>query len=314
MTTITKTIMNFPKSEVDKQLELVEGLPCLVSTTVKTEKTEKAFPNWINALTYLLPNKVLCPFSDQCFEGCLKGSGRLRMNKDKMVKRTKLFFQDFDLFFDLLYKELVKVNNKARRQGKYFAYRPNGTSDSDKIVKRLLSLPYTDRPFTALYDYTKVFDRVIEYRNSTDYHLTFSYDGTNGLNATYLLNNNIANVSVVFDVKRGEPLPKTFSFGGNDFPVKDGDLDDMRIFDKPVNGKGIIIGLRAKGSATKKDTKFVQLKNGYDKIPREELTTQEINRHDKVIKLLDALPQGYKNTFEKTNTENYMQVLRDNNS
>jgi hypothetical protein len=309
METIFKTLMNSTKSEVDIQQALIEKLPCLVSTTIKTAKTEKAFPNWINALTYLLPNKILCPFSEQCFEGCLKGSGRLRMNKKAMIKRTKLYFQDFPLFLHLLLKELVKVHNKAKRKGKYFAYRPNGTSDDDKIVKALLALPFTERPFDALYDYTKVFDRVIEYKDSTDYHLTFSYDGTNGLNATYLLNNNISNVSVVFDVKRGEPLPKYFSFGGQYYPVKDGDLDDMRIFDKPVHGKGIIIGLRAKGSATKQDTAFVQPME-----ERKELTTQEIDRHEKVLKLINDLPQGYKNTFEKNNTENYMQVLRNNNS
>ena len=189
-------------------------LPCLVSTTVKTAKTEKAFPNWVNALTYLLPNKVLCPFSAQCFDDCLKGSGRLRMNKDAMVKRTKLFFQNFDLFYSILFSELVKVHNKAKRKGKLFAYRPNGTSDTEKIVERLLSLPKEKRPFDALYDYTKVFNRVMKYRNNPDYHLTFSFDGTNDLNCAFLLKNSIANVSVVFDVKRGKPLPKTYAFGG----------------------------------------------------------------------------------------------------
>tara|TARA_Y100001963_G_scaffold145235_1_gene218548 strand:- start:1229 stop:1966 length:738 start_codon:yes stop_codon:yes gene_type:complete len=233
---------------------LIEKLPCLISTTVKTEKTEKAYPEWINALTYLLPNKILCPFSEQCFEGCLKGSGRLRMNKKAMVKRTKLFFQDYPLFFELLLKELVKVYKKAKRKGKLFAYRPNGTSDTDKIVKSLLALPKEERPFDCLYDYTKNYNRVISYRNNPDYHLTFSYDGTNGDNATYLLENSISNVSVVFNVKRDKPLPKTFCFNNIDYPVIDGDLHDMRVFDKPQT----IVGLRAKGSANKQDTEFVQ--------------------------------------------------------
>ena len=287
--TIFKTIMNHSKSEVDKQQSLIDGLPCLVSTTIKTEKTEKAFPNWINALTYLLPNKILCPFSEQCFEGCLKGSGRLRMNKKAMVKRTKLFFQDFPLFLHLLLKELVKVHNKAKRKGKYFAYRPNGTSDNDKIVKALLALPYTERPFDCLYDYTKVFNRVISYRDNPDYHLTFSFDGTNQDNASYLLENSISNVSVVFNVKRGEPLPKTFTFNNKSYPVKDGDLDDMRIFDKPQT----IIGLRAKGSANKQDTEFVQ-----------QVNTEKLWKETRVS--LEEL--------EQRNQQGYMEVLIANNS
>ena len=71
------------------------SLPCLVSTTVKTQKTETKYPDWLNALTYLYPNKDLCPNSLQCFNECLKASGRLTMNKKKMVQRTKLFYQDF---------------------------------------------------------------------------------------------------------------------------------------------------------------------------------------------------------------------------
>ena len=59
------------------------NLPCLVSTTVKTEKTETKYQDWLNALTYLYPNKILCPNSLQCFDDCLKASGRLTMNKKK---------------------------------------------------------------------------------------------------------------------------------------------------------------------------------------------------------------------------------------
>ena len=32
----------------------------LLSKTIKTEKTEKEYPDWINTLTYLYPNKNLC--------------------------------------------------------------------------------------------------------------------------------------------------------------------------------------------------------------------------------------------------------------
>jgi len=233
------------------------NLPCLVSTTVKTEKTETKYQDWLNALTYLYPNKILCPNSLQCFDDCLKASGRLTMNKKKMIARTKLFYQDFDVFFSILLGELHKVHQKAKKKNKKFAYRPNGTSDSAKIVKKLLSLPKHKQPFDVLYDYTKVPQRVIEYMNDDSYHLTFSYDGTNDKWASYFLKNKVCNVSVVFDVKRGEPLPTHHIIGGNVYQVIDGDLDDLRHKDI----EQVIIGLRAKGKATKnidKGGSFVQ--------------------------------------------------------
>jgi len=232
---------------------MITSLPCLVSTTVKTKKTETKYPDWLNALTYLYPNKVLCPNSAQCFNDCLKASGRLTMNKKKMVQRTKLYFQDFEMFYSILFGELCKTFEKAVRGKKQFAYRPNGTSDDDKIVKRLLALPKNKRPFHILYDYTKIFTRVLEYSDNPDYHLTFSFDGINASDAAFLLENSIANVSVIFDTKRGEALPDTFSFNDKPYKVIDGDLDDLRHFDESQ----VVVGLRAKGKATKNDNGFV---------------------------------------------------------
>ena len=81
----------------------------LLSKTIKTEKTEKEYPDWINTLTYLYPNKNLCPFSDQCFLTCLKTSGRLPMAKKAMINRTKLLYQDNDTFINNLENELRNV-------------------------------------------------------------------------------------------------------------------------------------------------------------------------------------------------------------
>ena len=47
-------------------------MTALLSKTIKTEKTEKEYPDWINTLTYLYPNKNLCKFSDNCFNTCQK--------------------------------------------------------------------------------------------------------------------------------------------------------------------------------------------------------------------------------------------------
>jgi len=223
----------------------------LLSATVKTEKTEKAFPDWENSITYLLPNKVLCPFSAQCFGPCLKSSGRLPMSKKLMIERTKMFFQTPDVFFHILNSELLKKHTSAKRKNKKLAYRFNGTSDTFKVVKKFLD---ADRqPFDRLYDYTKDFLRVMNYQGYKGYHLTFSFDGLNSDEASYLLENSIANVAVVFNTKPGEDLPATFNFGGVDYPVTDGDLHDLRFTDGPQK----IIGLRAKGKAKKNENGFV---------------------------------------------------------
>ncbi len=51
------------------------------------------------------------------------------------------------------------------------------------------------------------------------------------------------NVTVVFAVKKGEPLPKTW----NGYRVIDGDIHDLRFLDP----EGVVVGLRAKGRAKK---------------------------------------------------------------
>lgn len=233
-------------------------MTALLSQTIKTAKTENKYKNWENTLTYLLPNKVLCPFSENCFGPCLKTSGRLPMAKKAMIARTKLLFQAPEVFYSQLKEELAKKYKSAKRKGKKLAYRNNGTSDRFNEIKKLLELPEEERVFDVAYDYTKDFLRVLEFQGYKGYFLTFSFDGKNVLESSYLLKNKIANVSVVFAVKKDMPLPAHYSFNGVSYPVIDGDLDDLRHFDKP----GAVVGLRAKGKAIKNPGDFVQ-KGGF---------------------------------------------------
>ena len=229
----------------------------LLSKTIKTEKTEKEYPDWINTLTYLYPNKDLCKFSDHCFNTCLKTSGRLPMAKKAMINRTKLLYQDNDTFLSNLAIELKKAKKSANKKGKKLAYRFNGTSDRFQEVKKLLDYNYSFtnyKLFDKAYDYTKDFKRVINYQGYKGYDLTFSFDGHNIDESKYLLNNKIANVSIVLTTKRNEPLPKEYTLGGTVYPVKDGDSHDLRF----LEDKGYLIGLRAKGKAIKNNGTFVQ--------------------------------------------------------
>ena len=229
----------------------------LLSKTIKTEKTEKEYPDWINTLTYLYPNKNLCKFSDNCFNTCLKTSGRLPMAKKAMIKRTKLLYQDNELFKKTLVNELKKAKKSASKKNKKLAYRPNGTSDRIEEVIYLLNHKDKNLMFDKLYDYTKDFKRVLDYQGYKGYNLTFSYDGLNNLEAKFLLKNKIANVSIVMTTKREEELPKTYNLNGVDYPVVDGDKHDLRF----TENKGYIIGLRAKGKAIKNNGTFVQSTN-----------------------------------------------------
>ena len=230
----------------------------LLSKTIKTEKTEKEYPYWINTLTYLYPNKDLCKFSDHCFNTCLKTSGRLPMSKQAMINRTKLLYQDNETFMSNLALELLKAKKSANKKGKFLAYRFNGTSDRFEELKVMLD--YNDtvemsyRLFDKAYDYTKDFLRVLEYQGYKGYDLTFSFDGHNVNESKYLLDNKIANVSIVLTTKRNELLPKEYTLGGKVYPVKDGDSHDLRF----LEDKGYLIGLRAKGKAIKNNGTFVQ--------------------------------------------------------
>ena len=178
----------------------------LLSKTIKTEKTEKAYPDWINTLTYLYPNKNLCKFSENCFSTCLKTSGRLPMSKKAMITRTKLLYQDNVTFIENLESELRKAKKSAHKKG------------------------------------------------NKGYSLTFSFDGLNHTESKYLLDNHIANVSIVLTTKREEALPDTYNLDGTTYPVLDGDKHDLRFTEKT----GFLIGLRAKGKAIKNNGSFVQ--------------------------------------------------------
>jgi len=96
-----------------------------------------------------------------------------------------------------------------------------------------------------LYDYTawSPADRVA----SADYHLTYSAKETSHTSDAYLTAILAAgdNVAVPFDTPRGAALPATW----NGYSVIDGDLSDERRNDP----RGVVVGLRAKGHAWKRD-------------------------------------------------------------
>ena len=100
------------------------------------------------------------------------------------------------------------------------------------------------------YDYTK-WPVHMRANVPDNYHLTFSYSGERP-RRVYLQGTNVA---VVFDTKRGDPLPSEWVLPTEVVPRKvvDGDVDDNRYDDEA----GVIVGLRAKGKAQRDTTGFV---------------------------------------------------------
>ena len=106
----------------------------------------------------------------------------------------------------------------------------------------------------VFYDYTKIANRK---GLPANYHLTFSLADGNDAQAVEAFHNGL-NVAVVFHTKRNKPLPSVFSLmteqGGFDAQVIDGDKTDFR----PSDGRGVIVGLRAKGDAIGDASGFVR--------------------------------------------------------
>ncbi len=158
------------------------------------------------------------------------------INKSRITK-TKLFFENRDLFMDILIKEIISGKLKAKKLGLNFSVRLNNTSDLHpnqfyKIIngKKVNILELF--PDINFYDYTKVPNRINMVKKYPNYHLTFSYSGWNIKDCLLHLRNNI-NVAVVFD-----EIPTSFM----GIEVIDGDQFDMRYHDK----KGVIVGLKYK--------------------------------------------------------------------
>jgi hypothetical protein len=97
-----------------------------------------------------------------------------------------------------------------------------------------------------LYDYTAW--RPSDRMPSDDYSLTYSAKETAHTSDDYLVEilRSGNNVAMPFDTPRGAALPETW----NGFPVIDGDESDERRLDPRG---GVVVGLRAKGNAWRKD-------------------------------------------------------------
>jgi hypothetical protein len=217
-------------------------------SNAKTIKGEKL--NVYTGILYLAPAKLsgkeVCPKrSAGCTIACLytAGMGGFSNVQKARIAKTKLFFDNRDLFLAMLRKELKAHLVKAKKLQMIPAIRLNGTSDIEWTRFGFME----EFPEIQFYDYTKVLSRLTR-KIPLNYNLTFSKSESNLNDCSDALTLG-ANVAVVFNTKKGETLPSTWS----GYPVIDGDETDTRFID----AKGVIVGLRAKGEAKKDTTGFV---------------------------------------------------------
>ena len=223
-------------------------------SNAKTSKGESL--GILTGILYLAPHTIagrnVCPFASKgCAAACLYSAGRGSFNSVQRARiaKTNLFHADPRAFVEMLALDIAALERKAIKLGMVPAVRLNGTSDLPwENLKGELGVSLMERfPAVAFYDYTKNPSRAIAYGKGklpTNYHITFSQSESNS-GAVLDVLDTVANVAAVFDTRKGQPLPETWA--GR--PVIDGDLTDVRFYDPA----GVIVGLRAKGSAGKAD-------------------------------------------------------------
>ena len=219
----------------------------------KLIKSDNAGLGYLSAIQYLAPAKTsgrnVCPHASAgCRAACLYTAGRGMTNgvQTARLNRTNLFFDNRELYWELLRGELESFGKRAARLKKRPAVRPNGTSDIP--WERLQPELFNWFNWFQFYDYTKDVKRMLRFcagEFPANYHLTFSRSETNDNDCRRVLRAG-GNVSVVF---RTDDFPRWF-LGA---PVVNGDAHDLTF----VHPAGSVVGLYAKGRARHECSGFV---------------------------------------------------------
>jgi hypothetical protein len=211
---------------------------------------------------YDLSGYQVCPMASKgCAEACLNTAGRGGIYKkgetsnriqDARVRKTKLYFSHREEFLQQLVKDIKALERKAQRASiSKVGVRLNATSDIpwERVPVTIDGTKYNNImeafPNVQFYDYTKRFNRKNLPKN---YHLTFSLAEDNDEEAIKAYENGM-NIAVVF-----KEVPSDFKLGTKKVTVIDGDEHDYR----PIDPKGVIVGLKAKGKAIKDESGFVR--------------------------------------------------------
>lgn len=141
--------------------------------------------------------------------------------------KTRLFFENRDLFMALLCYELEHTKTYAEKRGYGFSVRLNCMSDISPLLfhfKGETTNILDMYPNVQFYDYTKDFTRYRLCEHYPNYDLTFSYDGKNWNKCEEMLQRGY-NVAVVFE---SNVMPQTF----RGYNVINGISSDLRYLDE----------------------------------------------------------------------------------
>ncbi|QDV87328.1 GP88 family protein [Planctomycetes bacterium TBK1r] len=227
----------------------------LLRTNAKLEK--------LNGLPYLSAGLTLAPHnlsghnvcagaSNGCAASCVLWFAGLRVSstsRHAALRDTQWLFGHRRSFIDQLNRDIVNLVRLAERKRVTPAIRLNVASDLEwfDLIERW--------PTVQFYDYTKIRSRFRDYLAGelpANYALTFSRHEKHhpATIASYLRRG--GNVAQVFDIDyhpqsgRIGNLPESVRIHGRQWPVIDGDKHDIRI--PAIDGRGVVIGLRLKGT------------------------------------------------------------------
>lgn len=222
--------------------------------STKINKSNTIQDEYFSRILYLAPDnladgkRTVCPYAKvaKCSEACLNsaGMGVFSNVQQARIRKTLMFLNETEKFFDLLIKDIDKFVKECDKLGKKPALRLNGTSDIqwEAIEVGGYENIFAMYPQIQFYDYTKIPTRKVSH--ISNYHLTWSYSQANDKYAS-LFEKVPYNKAVVFM----DALPSMFK----GLKVIDGDKHDMRFLDKTNS----VVGLLAKGKAKQDDTGFV---------------------------------------------------------
>lgn len=198
-----------------------------------------------------------CPNAGQCKAYCLQYSGRNGMNMavNARERRTKLFYDDREMFKALLIADLYSLRKKALKENLIPTFRFNGLSDIEieDIFPDIFEL-FHDIQFI---DYTKIPERLFKLNIPENYHLTYSINEhtPKGI-VTKILMQTRFNVAQVFN-----KLPENMYaiVDGCTRPLISGDDSDLRHLDKRRH----VVALTYKNAMHNKVLKGKKLKSGF---------------------------------------------------
>ena len=245
--------------------QMLAGTKLVTTNCYKTLKGESK--GYLTGIMFLSPanesSKSTCSHSTpECESTCIISTGRLQyhMAREARLRRTELFHSNPDEFLECLDAELAALQRRAKKLDMTPAFRPNGTSD---LAWETYAPHLMEKYNFNWYDYTKNPTRMKRYLHGKlppNYHLLFSLSEgkANRRHAQDFLEQK-GNVAVVFHPYIPERWRPTK--WDTDYPVYEGDIDDLRWKDNP----GSIVGLKAKGKKARdiaRDQGFVTLMKG----------------------------------------------------